>query len=219
MTEAQQQKIFDPFVQADTSITRRFGGTGLGLSISLRFAEALGGGISVRSTVGEGSVFTVMLDTGPLEGIRMLQPEEILSRKEEFTADASAQWQFASSRVLVVDDGNENRELVKLILEEVGLQVDTAENGRTGSDMALAGAYDMILMDVQMPVMDGYTATRLLRNKGVEIPIFALTAHAMSGIEQKCLSRLHRGLDQAHRHRRPDQHPGGAVGVPAYRPP
>ena len=188
MSEAQLQKIFDPFVQADTSITRRFGGTGLGLSISLRFAEALGGGISVRSTVGEGSVFTVMLDTGPLQDIRMLQPEEILSKEQEVAAEASAQWQFASERILVVDDGNENRELVKLVLEEVGLKVDTAENGRTGSDKALAEAYDMILMDVQMPVMDGYAATRLLRNKGVEIPIFALTAHAMSGIEQKCLA-------------------------------
>ena len=188
MTEAQQQKIFDPFVQADTSITRRFGGTGLGLSISLRFAEALGGGISVRSTVGEGSVFTVMLDTGPLQDIRMLQPEELLSKEQEVTAEASAQWQFASERILVVDDGSENRELVKLVLEEVGLKVDTAVNGRTGSDMALAEAYDMILMDVQMPVMDGYAATRLLRDKGVEIPIFALTAHAMSGTEQKCLA-------------------------------
>ncbi len=187
MTEEQQQKIFDPFVQADNSITRRFGGTGLGLSISLRFARALGGELRVRSAPGEGSVFTLILDTGPLQGVPLLQPEAVLSGDEVTAGTEHARWRFAPSRVLVVDDGDENRELVKLVLEEVGLVVDTADNGRSGADKALAGRYDMILMDVQMPVMDGYSAVRLLREKGLELPILALTAHAMNGIEQKCL--------------------------------
>ena len=194
MTEAQQQKIFDPFVQADASVTRQFGGTGLGLSISRRFAEALEGEISVRSDLGKGSVFTVTLNTGPLREVSMLQTEEILVRGGEVTAQEATQWQFSSARILVVDDGDENRELVKLVLEEVGLTVDTAENGQVGCDMALAEPYDMILMDVQMPVMDGYSATRLLRGKKIKIPIFALTAHAMKGIEQKCITAGFNGV-------------------------
>ncbi len=87
----------------------------------------------------------------------------------------------------MVDDGFENRELVKLVLEEAKLVVETAENGKIGSDMALAQSYDLILMDMQMPVMDGYAATRHLREMGVDIPIFALTAHAMKGFEKACL--------------------------------
>jgi CheY-like chemotaxis protein/HPt (histidine-containing phosphotransfer) domain-containing protein len=92
-------------------------------------------------------------------------------------------WVFPSGRVLVVDDGDENRELVRLVLEEVGLQVAEAENGKVGAEKALAESFDVILMDVQMPVMDGTTATRLLRSRGMTKPIFALTANAMKGFE------------------------------------
>ena len=186
MTDEQQKVIFDPFSQADSSINRRFGGTGLGLSISLRFAEAMGGKITVRSTPGEGSVFTLTLVTGSLHGIRMLEPEEVLVGDEELIEETTAQWKFSPSRILVVDDGEENRDLVRLVLEEVGLIIDTAENGRIACDMVKTQSYDIILMDIQMPVMDGYTATRKLRDKGIQIPIFALTANAMHGIEKKC---------------------------------
>ncbi|MGB5583742.1 MAG: ATP-binding protein [Gammaproteobacteria bacterium] len=188
MDEAQIARIFDPFTQADSSITRRFGGTGLGLSISQKFAKALGGDISVRSQSGEGSVFTVSVDTGSLQGVRMLGVEELLVLAQQTDAVQHTEWQFPPSRVLVVDDGAENRDLVQLVMEEVGLTVDTAENGEEGYQKALASDYQLILMDLSMPVMDGLTATGLLRDQGVDLPIIALSAHAMGDVEQKCIA-------------------------------
>lgn len=182
------QAIFDPFVQADTSVTRRFGGTGLGLAISRRFARALGGEITVASVVGQGSTFTVTLDTGPVDGARLLDAEQALKAGDVVIAHSGKRIQLPAARILVVDDGDENRELVKVVLEEMGLKVDAAENGEIGVNKALAGAYDAILMDVQMPVMDGFTATRQLRLKRVETPIVAMTAHAMKGFEQEIMS-------------------------------
>ncbi len=180
--------IFDPFVQADTSITRRFGGTGLGLAISRRFAQALGGDITVRSELGIGSTFTVTLEAGPLDGVKLLEPREALAADSELKVVRSERWAFPAGRVLVVDDGDENRELVRLVLEEAGLRVDGAENGQVGVDKALGAPFDVILMDIQMPVMDGLTATQMLRGKGVETPIVALTANAMKGFEQELLA-------------------------------
>jgi PAS domain S-box-containing protein len=180
--------IFDPFTQADTSVTRQFGGTGLGLAISRRFAQALGGDISVHSELGKGSIFTVTVDVGPLDGIPQLEPQQVLTVSEEPVSDRQARWQFPPARVLVIDDGDENQELLSLVLEEAGLQVEGAENGEVGVRKALQEAFDVILMDIQMPVMDGYTATRQLRQHGLQTPIIALTAHAMRGFEQDILA-------------------------------
>jgi PAS domain S-box-containing protein len=188
MPEEKLEAIFDPFVQADNSVTRRFGGTGLGLAISRRFAQALGGDITVHSTVGQGSEFTVTLDTGPLDNVTLLEPSQALAASAEPSFDDSACWHFPPARVLVVDDGNENRELVTLVLEEAGLHVDEAENGKVGATKALQEPFDVILMDMQMPVMDGRTATTYLRQQGLETPIIALTAHAMKGFEQDILA-------------------------------
>ena len=185
MTKEQMDRIFDPFSQADTSVTRRFGGTGLGLSISVRFAEALGGAITVDSEPGKGSVFSVAIDPGAIEGTEMIAPDA-LDAGDSNSTDKHLSWTFNAEKVLVVDDGDENRELVTLVLEEAGLSVTGAENGKVGSDLALAEKFDVILMDMQMPVMDGYAATRLLRQKGLETPIYALTAHAMKGFEKQC---------------------------------
>jgi PAS domain S-box-containing protein len=181
------ESIFEPFTQAESSTTRRFGGTGLGLTISRKFARALGGDIVAHSVIGQGSVFSVTLDPGPLAGVRMLQPEEALARTQEAGPVEACAWQFPPARVLVVDDGEENRELVRLVLEESGLRVTQAENGQVGVDKASAEAFDLILMDMQMPVMDGYTATRTLRGRGFKAPIIALTANAMKGFEQTIL--------------------------------
>ena len=181
------EAVFEPFTQAESSTARRFGGTGLGLTISRRFARGLGGDIVVHSELGKGSVFAVTLDPGPLTGVRLLSPEEAAARTTEGTTEQGAAWEFPPARVLVVDDGEANRELVRLVLEEVGLRVSDAENGRVGADMALQESYDVILMDMQMPVMDGFAATRLLRQRGVKIPIIALTANAMKGFEQEVM--------------------------------
>jgi CheY-like chemotaxis protein/HPt (histidine-containing phosphotransfer) domain-containing protein len=181
------EAIFDPFVQADNSVTRRFGGTGLGLAISRRFARLLGGDIVVESTRGSGSTFAVTIDPGPLDGIRLLEPHETVAVAREAVGDGSGAWQFPPARVLVVDDGDETRELLQLVLEEVGLEVEGAENGRVGVDRAQSERFDVILMDMQMPVMDGYTATSTLRQQGVETPIVALTANAMKGFERECM--------------------------------
>ena len=188
MPEDKLETIFDPFMQADTSVTRQFGGTGLGLAISRRFARALGGDISVHSELGKGSVFTVTVNTGPLDGVNLLEPQQALAESVESASDSHARWQFPPAQVLVVDDGDENRELLHLVLEEAGLQVEGAENGEIGVSKALQQAFDVILMDIQMPVMDGYTATRQLRQHGLQTPIIALTAHAMKGFEQDILA-------------------------------
>src|ERR1700674_1409475 len=175
--------IFDPFTQADSSVTRKFGGTGLGLTISRRFARALGGDIVVTSEIGKGSVFMVTVETGSLTGIRMLQENELLSQARAGAGD-QPRWSFRPASVLVVDDGPENRELLKLVLGDTGLRVFEAENGSLAVDKARSQAFDLILMDMQMPVMDGYTATRTLRAGGLNTPIIALTANAMKGSEK-----------------------------------
>jgi len=180
-------KLFQAFVQADTSITRKFGGTGLGLVLSRNFARALGGDITVKSTAGVGSTFTVTLDTGPLAGVRMLPPAEACQVDEDNAGEAHARWQFPPAKILVVDDGAENRELVALVLNENGLTIEEAENGQVAVDKCAQTRYDAILMDMSMPVMDGFTATRVLRQRGLKTPIFALTAHAMKGFEQEIL--------------------------------
>jgi CheY-like chemotaxis protein/HPt (histidine-containing phosphotransfer) domain-containing protein len=180
--------LFQAFVQADSSVTRKFGGTGLGLVLSRNFARALGGDISVTSVAGRGSTFTATVETGQLLGVRMLDPAEATHIEEDVAADAGMRWEFPARRILVVDDGPENRELVTLVLTEAGLAVEEAENGQVAVDMVARSRYDAVLMDMSMPVMDGYTATKLLRSRGAKLPIIALTAHAMKGFEQEILA-------------------------------
>ena len=179
--------LFEAFVQADSSIARKYGGTGLGLVISRKFARALGGDVTVTSEAGKGSVFTITFETGPLDGVPMLTPEQVQEHGGEAASEVKERWSIPSARVLIADDGAENRELVSLVLSQQGLWVEEAENGQVAVDMALKTGFDVILMDMQMPVMDGFTAARTLRARGVKVPIVALTANAMAGFEAQMM--------------------------------
>jgi PAS domain S-box-containing protein len=179
------ESVFEPFVQAESSTTRRFGGTGLGLTISRGFARAMGGDIVARSVYGRGTTFSVWLDAGDLVGVSLLDPAALAAGADATAPVERVQWRFPPAHVLVVDDGVENRQLVRVLLEDVGLQVAEAENGQAALDCVAAGGLDLVLMDMQMPLMDGQTATRALRARGCALPIIALTANAMKGFERE----------------------------------
>ena len=190
MSEQQIERIFRPFEQGDTSTTRRFGGTGLGLTICKRLAAMLGGEISVQSVLGRGSVFNVTVETGPLAGVTMLSE----CREAVQTAPESRPMTPTRliGRILLVDDGPDNRQLLAYFLTQAGADVTLAENGRIGYEKAIeamkAGApFDLILMDMQMPELDGYGAASKLRSGGYAGPIIALTAHAMAEDRTRCI--------------------------------
>jgi len=187
MTEEQMSKLFQPFAQAEASTVRRFGGTGLGLVISKHLAGLLGGDITVTSKSGRGSVFTVRLPARQAFGAHL--ESSGLSIDPELTAPDPVR---LSGRVLLAEDVRTNRLLIEKILSKAGLSVTTAENGAEALGLALGAEsdgkpFDLVLMDMQMPVMDGYEATQKLRRQKYERPIIALTAHAMSEELERCL--------------------------------
>lgn len=182
-----REAIFDPFIQADSSVTRKYGGTGLGLAISRRIAEALGGSLTMESEMGKGSVFTARIACGTSEPTRRDPlPVPVDTAASAPPASEPAPPPRPGARILLVEDGDTNRKLIQIVLTRAGLVVETAENGQIGMERALREPFDLILMDMQMPVMDGYTATMFLREEGYSGPIVALTAHAMKGDEVKC---------------------------------
>ncbi len=189
MTSEQLRQLFVPFQQADSSTTRRFGGSGLGLSISRRLVEAMQGTIAVRSEPGQGSCFMVNLpiETSEPENAWICPADLASSAAREPKLDDCFVRPALSGRVLLVEDSPDNRRVLMYYLDQMGLQVETAENGRLGVEQALGGRIDAVLMDMQMPELDGYGATSALRRSGFEAPIIALTAHAMSGDREKCL--------------------------------
>ncbi|EDL60673.1 ammonium transporter [Gimesia maris] len=199
MTAEQIAMLYQPFVQADSSTTRKFGGTGLGLAISKRLAEMLGGDLTCESVPGEGTVFTLTIGIGNPETLKFHEnPQDkfrqipVIQQDPELPAGDSETMNLGPCTVLLAEDGVDNQRLISMLLKKEKAHVVLAENGDIAVRRALNAEqqgkpFDVILMDMSMPVLDGYGATRKLRELGIETPIIALTAHAMTGDRQKCI--------------------------------
>jgi signal transduction histidine kinase len=196
VSQEEAAKLFQPFSQADSSTTRKFGGTGLGLTICKRLAEMLGGGISLMSSPGNGSTFSFWINLVSVEGVPMRHcarrepPVELPAVQHPGRRETD---HLPGCRILLAEDGPDNRRLISFLLQKAGAEVTFVENGKAAVDAAQAAensdaSFDVILMDMQMPVMDGYEATRVLRSHGYRRPIVALTANAMTGDREKCLA-------------------------------
>jgi PAS domain S-box-containing protein len=242
ITPEQQENLFKAFTQADTSTTRRFGGTGLGLKISASLTKLLGGELRVDSEPGKGSTFTLVLDVGPAENLRLIEPRGYMRDDDGANAlqaqgsdllEAPAQLSVSDNlspagpaageqaaltlgsmqggrldglKILLAEDGPDNQRLIGFILRKSGAKVTVAENGQCALyELASADAagqpFDLVLMDMQMPVLDGISATRQIRGSGNNIPILALTAHAMSSDREKsfnngCNEHLTKPIDK-----------------------
>jgi signal transduction histidine kinase/DNA-binding response OmpR family regulator len=185
------ENLFAPFTQADASMARRFGGTGLGLAISKRLAVMLGGDLEVQSTPGEGSTFSLILETGPLDGVAMLDDAKPTTPSAD-PSDSAESLPTIQARVLLAEDTPDLQRLFAHYLRTAGADVELANNGVTACERALAATtagnpFDVILMDMQMPDLDGEQATMRLRHAGYTGPIIALTAHTMPSEREKCL--------------------------------
>lgn len=178
--DANQAKLFQPFAQVDNSLTRKYGGTGIGLVLSRRLARALQGDVFLESSeLGKGSSFVCILNAPLTFENQELNPERKHFQNQESLHEA---------QILIVEDSTDSQKLLKRVLERYGARVDLANDGRAGLAMALARRYDVILMDIQMPVMNGQEATERLRAKGYQSPIIALTAHALEEEKKKYLA-------------------------------
>ncbi|NQT37367.1 MAG: response regulator [Planctomycetes bacterium] len=215
LTEREAARLFTPFTQADSSTSRRFGGTGLGLTISKRLAEALGGRIDLSSVPGKGSQFTVRVATGLLDGVEMIDPSRIPAESEFADPPEAETLPSLDCRILLAEDGPDNQRLISFLLKKAGAEIVVASNGREAVELAMPSLgedqteiqgrdepFDVVLMDVQMPEMDGHEATRHLRDHGYSGPIIALTAHAMAddvakSLDAGCDAHLSKPIDRA----------------------
>ncbi len=211
MNSEQIEKIFVPFCQGESGMSRRYGGTGLGLTIVKRLAESMHGDVKVISQPGQGSQFLIDLQVGftPAKNLgencdgchrignecRPVEAHTCLQKAQELTSMSPFQ-DLKGLNVMLVEDGVDNQRLVSFLLKKAGAEVEICENGqvaldriaqRNGDSESLASDIDVVFMDMQMPIKDGYTATRELRDSGFHKPIIALTAHAMQGDREKCL--------------------------------
>ncbi|MBC7901900.1 MAG: response regulator [Gemmatimonadaceae bacterium] len=173
------ESIFERFTQADSNVTRHYGGTGLGLSITKQLIELQGGEISVESRLGEGSAFAFE--------IRFLK-SEASAAKDIFSKDSRLPELVRGLKILLVEDNHMNQKLALAILHDLGVQPTLAENGAVAITSLSENEYDLILMDIQMPGMDGYEAVRIIRKeKEIKTPIVAMTAHALPGERENCI--------------------------------
>lgn len=192
LTPEEVARLFQPFTQADTTVSRKFGGSGLGLTISQRLVKLMGGTIQISSQKGKGSNFSFSLPVGVMAPDQLLHttvPRANAARETMPHLDLSG----FGARVLLAEDGPDNQRLISFLLRKAGLSVVVADNGRAAVETlerarSAGDRFDLIFMDMQMPILDGYSATRELRAKGIRTPIIALTAHAMSSDRDKCLA-------------------------------
>lgn len=181
-------RLFNPFVQGDGSMTRRHGGTGLGLTIARHLAQMLGGAIEVESKLGAGTTFKLTI--APAAFDFEAAPIERKARIARPNLDDPSALPLAGKSLLLAEDCPDNQLLIVHVLARAGADVDVVSNGRAAVERVLQkrGAFDLVLMDMQMPEMDGYTAAGMLRKSGDTTPIVALTAHAMAGDRERCLA-------------------------------
>ena len=187
LTIEQKNKIFDAFIQADSSTTREYGGTGLGLSLSKQFAEKMGGTITVESLHGIGSQFCVSVSTGELNKSQLILAEPELPEKIDcltYQYDLSSR---VKGSILIAEDNKDNQELLTILLSDTGAELCFVDNGEKAIDKTRSKRYELILMDMQMPVMGGVEATKILRESNYTYPIVALTANAMPSDHDMCI--------------------------------
>jgi signal transduction histidine kinase/response regulator of citrate/malate metabolism len=189
MSHQEMGNIFNAFTQSNTSTIRKYGGTGLGLCISQQLAQKLGGNISCHSEKGKGSQFVVTIDAGIGENTEfvneMVEPE---SQQQDYVRDDTLIPQSLSGKVLLAEDSTDNQQLISMYVRKTGAEITIAENGKIAVNHAMSDDFDLILMDMQMPVMGGVEATQWLRQIGCRTPIVALTANAMKQDRDRCLA-------------------------------
>jgi PAS domain S-box-containing protein len=181
----QKDLIFEAFSQADSTTTRKYGGTGLGLYLSKQLANKLGGDITVDSKPGLGSTFLLTIDTGPLDSVALLSSTPAIT--QDAVQRSGAEQTTLSGRILLAEDNADNQRLIAMKVEQTGVEMSIADNGKIAVQMALQNPYDLILMDIQMPVMNGFDAIKMLRDNGYSGTIVALTANAMNEDIEACI--------------------------------
>ncbi len=184
MSPSQMEVLFREFSQADASIARQYGGTGLGLNLSKKLALMLGGDLLVESTPGIGSRFTFAIKLLPGESLEMMEAAPAPVRIEPLPSVTTSD--VCKGKVLLVEDNVDNQDLISIYIRRMGATVQLASNGLEAVEYALGGDHDLVLMDLQMPVMNGIEATRALREQGYTVPIIALTANAFSDCIDEC---------------------------------
>jgi signal transduction histidine kinase/HPt (histidine-containing phosphotransfer) domain-containing protein len=184
---AKQECIFTKYRQADTSTSRTHGGTGLGLAITKRLANLLDGDLTLVSQPGQGSTFSLLIPANvDVASAAMTTHLDCAQQAKQYRKSAFSHCQF-TGRVLIAEDDLANQKGIQAIMKKVGLETEVAEDGLEVVEKVTRASYDLVLMDMQMPKMSGYDATRTLRRSGFELPIIALTANAMKGDTEKCL--------------------------------
>ena len=206
MSESQIKKLFRAFSQADSTTTRKYGGTGLGLHISMRLVEMLGGKINVKSIPDIGSRFNVEIKTGSLDGVDMIHHLNDIQTTEKSASirlpeENRTRAETIEGHILLAEDTKDNQKLISLFIRTLGANLTIVENGMQAIDATKANHYDLILMDIHMPIMNGMEATKKIRMLGYEKPIIALTANVMKDdiaeyIQAGCTDHIAKPIDK-----------------------